>query len=275
VKAPIRTIAHPTDFSELSGLAFAHALRIAVASRSKLHLLHVLPHDAGQGLAFPQVRRLLVQWGLAEEADTPGELARNLGIEIDTTRIMGQEPAQGLLAFLREEPCDLMVLATHGGGGFEHWLKGSVSEIVSRHAAIPTLFIAPGARGFVSQITGDIGLRRALVPVDFSPPPERAIDATRRISAILTPERLALHLLHIGSSAPTVPARAPDHALPPVMLRQGTVATTIVDVAIEFDVDLIGMATAGHRNLFDVLRGSTTERVIRHAPCPVLAVPAA
>jgi hypothetical protein len=45
---------------------------------------------------------------------------------------------------------------------------------------------------------------------------------------------------------------------------------TIIDVAIEFDVDFISMSTAGHRNVLDVFRGSTTERVIHHAPCPVL-----
>jgi nucleotide-binding universal stress UspA family protein len=33
------------------------------------------------------------------------------------------------------------------------------------------------------------------------------------------------------------------------------------------------MATAGHQGLFDDLRGSTTERVLRDAPCPVLAIP--
>ena len=38
--------------------------------------------------------------------------------------------------------------------------------------------------------------------------------------------------------------------------------------------NLIMMATAGHQGFLDALRGSTTERVLRHAPCPVLAVPA-
>ena len=50
---------------------------------------------------------------------------------------------------------------------------------------------------------------------------------------------------------------------------------TIVDTALELDVDLIGMPTAGHHGVFDALRGSTTERVIRHAPCPVFALSAA
>jgi nucleotide-binding universal stress UspA family protein len=53
------------------------------------------------------------------------------------------------------------------------------------------------------------------------------------------------------------------------------VVQSIVDAAIEFDADVIAMPTAGHHGVLDALRGSTTERVIRHAPCPVLALPAA
>ena len=72
----LRSILHPTDFSDLSGVAFAHALRIALAARSKLHLLHVLPHETGGALAFPHVRQLLVQWGLSEEDDPPWLIAQ-------------------------------------------------------------------------------------------------------------------------------------------------------------------------------------------------------
>ena len=71
----IRSILHPTDFSELSGVAFAHALRIALATRSRLHLLHVSEHDTGEALAFPHARRLLAQWGLSEEDDAPWVIA--------------------------------------------------------------------------------------------------------------------------------------------------------------------------------------------------------
>ncbi len=46
-----------------------------------------------------------------------------------------------------------------------------------------------------------------------------------------------------------------------------------MDAATEFDVDFIGMPTAGNHGVLDALRGSTTERVIRHAPCPVFAIP--
>lgn len=272
----VRSILHPTDFTDLSGLAFAHALRIALAARSELHLVHVAQHDTGGALAFPHVRRLLVQWGLSNEDDPPWEIGSRLGIDVQNARIKWQQPTQGIIGFLREHPCDLMVLATHGGDGFEHWLRGSVSEAVSRRASIPTMFISPGARGFVDQVTGDTRVRRALVPIDFSPNPSAAINIVRFIGRLLAGANIIVHLLHVGRSPPPAPAVSSRLApLPPVMLRSGNVVQSILDAAAEFDVDFIGMPTAGHRGVLDALRGSTTERVIRHAPCPVFAIPAA
>ncbi len=272
----IRSILHPTDFTDLSGLAFAHALRLALAARSELHLVHVAQHDTGGALAFPHVRRLLVQWGLSNEDDPPWEIGSKLGIDVQNARIRWQQPTQGIIGFLREHPCDLMVLATHGGDGFEHWLRGSVSEAVSRRASIPTMFIAPGARGFVDQVTGDTRVRRALVPIDFSPNPSAAIKIVRFIGRLLAGADIIVHLLHVGRSPPPAPAVSSRLApLPPVMLRSGNVVQSILDAAAEFDVDFIGMPTAGHGGVLDALRGSTTERVIRHAPCPVFAIPAA
>jgi nucleotide-binding universal stress UspA family protein len=270
------SIVHPTDFSDLSAAAFAHALRIALAARSKLHLLHVSQYDAGEALAFPHARRLLVQWGLTEEDDPPWVVATKLGIEVDNIRLALQEPTRAIVDFLHEHASHLVVLATHGRDGVEHWLKGSVAEAVFRRSKIPTLFIAPGARGFVGQVSGDIQLRRVLVPVDFSPPPGPALEAVQRFCTLVTGAKVALHLLHVGEEPPPLhTASSRSRALPPVILRSGNVVKTIVDAAIELDVDLIGMPTAGHHGVLDALRGSTTERVIRHAPCPVLALSAA
>ena len=271
MNSSIRTIFHPTDFSDLSGAAFAHALRIALAARGKLQLLHVVQHDAGAALAFPNVRRLLIQWGLSEEADPPSETLIKLGLEVDNITLNGQDPAQSIVRFLREHPSDLVVIATHGRDGADYWLKGSVSEDVFRHFAIPTLFVTHGARGFVSQVSGDIRLRRVLIPVDYSPAPSQAIETIQHFGRLLTGENVIVHLIHIGNSVPPVNAAVP--AEPAVILRSGDVVQSIVDAAVEYDVDFIGMPTAGRHGVLDALRGSTTERVIRHAPCPVFAVP--
>ena len=82
-----------------------------------------------------------------------------------------------------------------------------------------------------------------------------------------------MYLIHVGNSVPPVNATVP--VLPTIILRSGDVVKSIVDAAIEYDVDLIGMPTAGRHGVLDALRGSMTERVIRHAPCPVFAVPSA
>src|SRR6516164_4207655 len=259
----IRSIVHPTDFSDLSAAAFAHALRIALAARSKLHLLHVSQYDAAEALAFPHAQRLLAQWGLSGEDDPPWMIANKLGIEVENIRIKLQEPTQAIV-----------VIATHGRDGVSHWLQGSVAEGVFRRSAIPTLFIAPGARGFVDQVSGDVKLKRVLVPIDVSPPPGRVIEAVQRFARLLTGANIAVDLLHVGEAAPPL-RTVSSAALPRVIVRSGNVVKSIVDAAIEFDVDFIGMPTAGHHGVLDALRGSTTERVIRHAPCPVFALSAA
>ena len=56
------------------------------------------------------------------------------------------------------------------------------------------------------------------------------------------------------------------------MQRSGDVVTEILESAQHADLTI--MATEGRHGAFDALRGSVTERVVRGAPCPVLAVPA-
>ena len=59
----IRAILHPTYLSPLSYPAFAHALRIALAAKAKLYILHVLQDDVDEGWESPDVRlrRVLLQ----------------------------------------------------------------------------------------------------------------------------------------------------------------------------------------------------------------------
>jgi len=56
------------------------------------------------------------------------------------------------------------------------------------------------------------------------------------------------------------------------VVRQGADHEEIVALAREIDADLIVMGMHGHGFLVHALAGSTTERVLHHAPCPVLVV---
>jgi nucleotide-binding universal stress UspA family protein len=53
-------------------------------------------------------------------------------------------------------------------------------------------------------------------------------------------------------------------------VQTGAVWERIVHAASLYKADLIVMATRGHDSLSDRILGSNTERVGRHAPCPVL-----
>ena len=57
------------------------------------------------------------------------------------------------------------------------------------------------------------------------------------------------------------------------MVRSGDVIQTILDNAESIDADLIVMATDGRDGFLDALRGSHSERVVRHASAPLLTVP--
>ena len=58
------------------------------------------------------------------------------------------------------------------------------------------------------------------------------------------------------------------------LIAKGDPVDWILAVGTDFDVDLIVMTTEGHHSIIDALRGSTTERVLRGARSPLLAIPA-
>jgi hypothetical protein len=63
-RAKIESIFHPSDFSEASEIAFAHALKIALVTGATFNMLHV---DQGVEAAwsdFPGVRCTLERWRL-------------------------------------------------------------------------------------------------------------------------------------------------------------------------------------------------------------------
>jgi nucleotide-binding universal stress UspA family protein len=206
------------------------------------------------------------------ESDPP-EAVGKLGIKVAKIGLKPHDPLRALLHFLGAHPSDLLVLSTHGRDGVAYWLHGSIAEELSRAVKLPTLFVPPAARGFVDQNTGKINLSRVLVPVDHSPSPAAAFGAISEFVNSTMQQEAKIELLHIGESVPLFRSIS-DGAIVPVTLRTGDVVSTILKAAEAQQADLIAMPTAGHQGFLDAVRGSTSERVLRHAPCPVLTIPA-
>lgn len=272
----ISSILHPSDFSEASAGAFAHALRIALDAKAKLTVLHVAdkPKTADWD-SFPHVRQMLADWGLLDQHASIETIEQQLGMVVRKVEMKPQSPLEGIRDFLRQHPTDLIVLSTEGRRGVARWLTGSVAEEVARATRVPTLFVPAKARGFVDLRRGEAHLRRVLIPIDHAPKPAAAIGSIMTFAQLIAGEHAEERLLHVGDDPPPRVQRPREpNRLRPVARRKGDPVEAILDVANDWPADLIGMPTAGHHGFLDALRGSTTERVLRQAPCPVLAVPA-
>jgi nucleotide-binding universal stress UspA family protein len=271
------SIFHPSDFSPGDEVAFAHALRIAIAAKAELDILHANPdtkeidwHD------FPSVRGALEKWGLLAPGGTKEDV-RRLGLDVHKVKRSGNDPVRAILRYLREHEPDLIVLGTNQRRGLSRWMNRPIAEPVARQSRIMTLFVPRRVVGFVSTETGTPRLGSILLPVDRVPDPQRAAEAAIALATTLGCAKVHVTVLHIGAEEqmPTVDLELQAGWTEDRRARAGSVVDEILSASEELDSDLIVMATAGRRGFLEALGGSTTEQVIRGAKCPVLAIPAA
>jgi nucleotide-binding universal stress UspA family protein len=273
----VRSVLHPSDFSEASRSAFAHALAIALYRQASLTVLHVVPRTRAVDVwtDSPPVRKTLERWGLLEEGSPQSAVYENLSIGVAKINVRSADPLKAILSNLEERPSDLIVLATEGRQGLPRWLKPSVAEGVARRSKTMSLFVPERARGIVSLEDGKISMRRILVPVDHEPDPADAVGHATRAAVMSHEGVVEIHLLRVGREPDWPAVQLPE--LESVkwnrIHRDGDVVGKIVETAEEISADLIVMGTEGAKGILGALRGSVTEQVLRQAPCCLLAVP--
>ena len=274
----VSSVFHPTDFSEASNLAFAHALAVALLRETDLTILHVGRDFLGEDewTKFPAVRRTLESWGCLEPGSPRSAVLEQLNVRVKKVNLRGLRPAAAISKYVNEHEIDLVVLATEVRDGLPGWLEGSVAERVARETKIMTLFVPAGGRGFVNPRDGSIHVSRILVPVAHEPSARSAIVYASRLAQIAS-KPVEIVLLHVGEGPAPAVAQPSDPQLRfRVEQRSGDVIDEIDRAARELDVDLIAMTTDGRDGFLGVLgRGSHTERLVRRVACPVLAVPVA
>jgi nucleotide-binding universal stress UspA family protein len=270
----IGSVLHPTDFSEASLVAFNHALRVAMLAQSKFTLLNVAKDRPSQWSDFPGIRETLERWGTLPKG-SPRSAVGELGIDASKVVATQEEPVDAVMRYLHEHPADLIVLATSQRDGRVRWLGKSVAEPVARKAGEMTLLIPGDVEGFVSSRDGSVSLSKILIPIAQTPNPQAAVNTAALMVEKLNIPQGAFILMHVGT-ANTMPAcRYPE--VPgwtwDKELRSGEVIGNIVNAAKEHKVDLVVMATDGRDGFLDGIRGSHSERVLRHGAAPLLTVP--
>ncbi len=272
---PFRRIFHPTDLSPDEQGAFVHALKLTCLARAKLTIMHVDPAVKREDFEdFPRIRPLLTTWGLLPEGSAKADVGR-LGIQITKVRALAGHTSTAILSHLALHPADLLVLSTHQREGLARLKQESVAEPVARGAHATTLFVPAGVEGFVSAESGSTNLRRVLIAVPAEPAPQRAIDLAAELATSLGSEKVLFELVHLGTDETFPKFTKPEQPgwTWQRLIAKGDPAEWILAAGKDFDVDLLVMMTEGHNSVIDMLRGSTTERVLRGARCPLLAIP--
>lgn len=268
------SVLHPSDFSPGSLVAFHHALKAALVSKSKFTILHVAASAPPEWTEFPGVRETLERWGLIPPG-SPKSAVPELGIDVRKVVAREESPVKFVLRYLETNPADFIVLATHAHEGRASWLRQSVAEPIARKAGQLTLFLPEGVKGFVSAADGSVSLERILIPVAGSPKAQPAVEAAALLAERLRLPRGTFTLLHVGEAAATPKVECPE--VPGwqwrTVTRGGDVIHGTVDTAAKEAAGLIVMSTDGRNGFLDALRGSHSERVLRAAPCPLLTVP--
>ena len=270
----VQFILHLTDFSESSEAAFEHALRLALTNRCELTVLHVGGGEDADWESFPSFRETLKRWGeIAPDAGRSDVV--KLGLSVKKIAVAGRDVAGILADFATRHPVDLLVLAAEQRSPWEAWLQRESADVASLKTGLPVLFVPSKGRGCVSSDDGCVTMRQVLIPVDHQPSPDAAIERGLRAIAAFGDGESQLTLLYVGAEEGfpdvTVPA-GPWRAARTV--RDGKPADAIATAAEEINADLVIMVTQGTDCVLDVLRGTTTEQVLRRTPCPLLAIPA-
>ena len=295
----IQKIIAPTDFSSQSLAGTRYAMKLRLKFDSSLVLLHVIepnpPLGGMESVVLAQSDSEVVAWARKELAKFAQQEA---GDDKQVTCLvrMGKSFHE-ITTEAGENQADLIVIATHGYMGVEHLLLGSTAERVVRHAPCPVLTVPARSSPKRPNKASPLKIKKVLVPIDFS---DISKDALPWAVFLATQFKAEIVLLYVEEKFPVDYLWGREllsHTIVPLIkqagddlerlageLRKTTAASIsavtrvgkpfqgICQAAETLGADMIVLTTHSHTGLKHAWLGSTAERIVRHAHCPVLVV---
>jgi len=198
----------------------------------------------------------------------------------------------------QEKSADLVIAATHGRSGIKRLLLGSVTERLMRTLPCPLLVIPEPSEKALAASAHPLRFQRILIGCDFSADADLALQHGLSLAQEFQSE---LHLVHVierpaypGTAAPAaqtgenfqsalrnqqkaklsalIPTEASNWCTPKTILLEGQPDEELIGYAVSQQIDLIVLGVRGQGLVEKLFVGSTTDRVIRRTPCPVLSV---
>ncbi|WP_123533027.1 universal stress protein [Halosimplex salinum] len=281
----------PTDGSEHAERAARHAMALAEAFDATVRVLGVAdvdraagPFDVG-GVDEAFVERVEAECESA--LDDTAALAPE-GVTVEAAVVRG-DPARAIVEYAADHPVDAVAMGTRGQRGLRRLVTGSVTQHVLRHATVPVLTArntdAPPVTDYDDVLVPTDGSEASGAAVDHAVAVADAFDATVHVvhvvdigavatgSAATPPTARIERLTEAGEDATESIAERVRAAGPEAVtaVEPGFPAAELLDYVDEASIDLVTMGTHGRSGLDRVLLGSTTERLVRRSPVPVLA----
>jgi nucleotide-binding universal stress UspA family protein len=284
------TILFPVDFSDRCRGAAHYAEAFAGRFDSRLILLHVLETTIGQpgDLDFGGLATSL-QWedrSARTQELLDGFLKEELAILKVERRLETGDPARVIVKVAHAENVDLIMLPTHGYGGFRRFILGSVTAKVLHDANCP---VWTGVHMEAAPPLESISIKTILCALDLTPRCEAVLQAGAQLADEYGAQLILAHAIP-GSEA--IPEKLMDCELRRHLLAQsreqllalaarfGVQATLsvesgdvakVVDTAAKYqNADLVVIGR-GHHSGFGRLR-THSYAIIRESPCPVLSI---
>lgn len=272
-----RHILTPVDFSDTSALGLRLAGALAACSQAKLTAVYAdqfLPPPYFTQTRLEEIQRQLEDAERQAEQRLREFAAEHAGQTPAEVRVVKALPVEGILAAAQETGADLIAMGTHGRSGFNRLMLGSVTERILRASPVPVLTVHPRA----ASVEHFPQLRQILCPVNNTEVSRRALELAARMAQCFGARLTVLHVKERGGEGtiPDLCSWVPDEARAMCTLREetaeGEAAHEIIHHAGAADCDLLVIGARRRRFFDSAVIGTTSVRVVRHAPCPVLTV---
>ena len=298
MKVNFNNILCATDLSDLSAIAISSGVALAKEFNAKLFVCHIV--DLSTTAAYGDIIFAPLELQNKTIGYTHEQLERimqNQTIEWKPLVTAGHPPDE-ISKFVAMHQIDLVVSATHGRSGLKRFFLGSVTERLMRILPCPLLIVRSPEDVEAPAGEFSLGFKKILVGCDFSSFSDLAFQYGLSLAQDFESE---LHLVHVMETpiykdglmlggSPGVSAEKslydqlnekmsqmiPEDSVvwcqPKTVLLAGRPYEEIIKYSLLNSIDLIVLGIRG-RNLIEVLMtGSTTDRVSRQGPCPVLSV---
>ena len=298
MRVQFKNILCATDFSDFSNHTIGYGVALAKEFEAKLFVSHVIDLSSVAIYGEFQLDPVGQQNRIVEDAAAQlKELTGDQPISWEPLITVGK-PADEISRAVAEKDIDLVITATRGRAGLKRIILGSVTERLMRTLTCPLLVVNSPEHKFVSAADQAIKIKKILVGCDFSPDSGQALKHALSLAQEFQAE---LHLAHV-IEPPTqpdlhkedtpvseeiqqdyrdlltrklkemVPAEARLWCTPQTGLLEGQPYEEIVAYAESKNIDMIVLGVRGHGLVKTLFLGSTTDRVVRRSPCPVLSV---